>query len=95
VRVSFIDPLLQYPPERRTMSHIQEVMALLEVHRRQLQNELDQVDQVISTLSGLKVGTHRGIVRGGKRTLSATGRKNIAAAQRARWAKWRKESARA
>jgi hypothetical protein len=58
----------------------------------QLKKERSQLDKAISALSGV-VGISSGIASGngrrGKRILSLSARKRIAAAQRARWAKVR------
>lgn len=54
----------------------------------QLKEERDKLDRAIAALSGV-VGTKSGGRRRGTWTLSVAARKRIAAAQRARWAKWR------
>jgi hypothetical protein len=57
----------------------------LRAERQQLENRLKQVDAAIGSLGSLS-----GLSRtGGKRTMSAAGRARIAAAQRARWAKFK------
>ena len=65
----------------------------LKQERARTQKEVEKLDAAIRVLSGL-TGTGRGLGRGragiGKRrTMSAAARKRIAAAQRARWAKWK------
>ena len=65
----------------------------LKQERARAQKEVEKLDAAIRVLSGL-TGTKRGLRRGragvGKRrTMSAAARKRIAAAQRARWAKWK------
>jgi hypothetical protein len=65
----------------------------LKQERARTQKEVEKLDDAIRVLSGL-TGTGRGLGRGragiGKRrTMSAAARKRIAAAQRARWAKWK------
>ena len=65
----------------------------LKQERARAQKEVEKLDAAIRVLSGL-TGTKRGLGRGragiGKRrTMSAAARKRIAAAQRARWAKWK------
>ena len=65
----------------------------LKQERARTQREVEKLDAAIRVLSGL-TGTKRGLGRGragvGKRrTMSAAARKRIAAAQRARWAKWK------
>ena len=51
----------------------------------QLKQERDKLDRAIAALSGVG-GTRSG---GGRRKLSAAARERIAAAQRARWAKYK------
>ena len=55
---------------------------------QQIKNEIDKLSQVLSLLTGIgkRAGGKRTTVR---RKISAAGRKRIAAAQRARWAKIR------
>ena len=65
----------------------------LKQERARTQKEVEKLDAAIRVLSGL-TGPGRGLGRGragiGKRrTMSAAARKRIAAAQRARWAKWK------
>ena len=65
----------------------------LKQEKAQAQREVEKLDAAIRVLSGL-AGTGRGLGRGragmGKRrTMSTAARKRIAAAQRARWAKWK------
>lgn len=57
----------------------------------QLKAERAKLDKAIAVLSGLN-GRSSG--RGGKRRMSAAARERIAAAQRARWAKFKKNKAR-
>jgi len=52
--------------------------------------EAKTIDQAIEALSGLSVGNIPAPVAPGKRTMSAAGRKAIAAGARARWAKYKK-----
>ena len=58
----------------------------------QLKAERTKLDKAIAALSGLN-GNSAG-VRGGTRRLSAAARARIAAAQRARWAKFKAKKAR-
>ena len=65
----------------------------LKQEKARAQREVEKLDAAIRVLSGL-AGTGRRLGRGragmGKRrTMSAAARKRIAAAQRARWAKWK------
>jgi len=67
---------------------VNSVIDQLQQERSRLENELHRVSAALSAFgkvyfSGKKVTT------GKKRTISAAGRKRIAAAQRARWAKVR------
>lgn len=69
------------------------VVRQLKQERARTLKEVEKLDAAIRVLSGL-TGTGRGLGRGragiGKRrTMSAAARKRIAAAQRARWAKWK------
>jgi hypothetical protein len=72
---------------RETKNPMTDLGAVLE----QLKVERAQLDKAISALSGVVEisGTSSSNGRQGKRTLSASARKRIAAAQRARWAKVR------
>ena len=78
---------------RGLMLDLAKTIGLLKQEREQAARSLDQLDTALKVLSGL--GSIRGNSRGrrtaiGKRrTMSAAARKRIAAAQRARWAKWK------
>jgi len=68
----------------------------LKKERDQAQRRIEQLDEALTALSGLggSRGTARSVGRaqttGSKRrAMSAQARKRIAAAQRARWAKWK------
>jgi hypothetical protein len=78
------------------MSNLAHVVRQLKQERDQAQRRIEQLDEALKALSG--IGILRGRVGrvalanapGGKRrTMSAAARKRIAAAQRARWAKWK------
>ena len=61
-----------------------------------INDEISRLEQVKALLQGSTNGYSRGAANGrvkGKRVLSVEARKKIAAAQRRRWAKARKESA--
>ena len=58
----------------------------------QLKEERAKLDRAIAALSGV-VGGKSSKDGGGKRTLSVAARKRIAAAQRARWAKFKAKKA--
>jgi hypothetical protein len=60
------------------------VVAQLRDERTNLVNSLRHVDAALSVLGRLNGGTNHSAPR---RTISASGRRRIAAAQRARWAK--------
>jgi hypothetical protein len=70
---------------------IQSVVKQLQQERARLEAELHRVTAALTTFGKVFVqGTKRGpTVTRKKRTISAAGRKRIAAAQRARWAKVR------
>jgi len=64
----------------------------LKNEREQARRKLEQLDSALSALAGLTPTGKTGYAQalGGKRrTMSAAARKRIAAAQRARWAKWK------
>lgn len=78
------------------MSNLANVVQQLEKERDQAQRTIEQLDSALKALSGLdglrgKIGSGgRAQVPGRKRrAMSAAARKRIAAAQRARWAKWK------
>jgi len=75
------------------MSNLAEVVAQLRQKRDEAQKTVKQLDQALAALGSLdglstagrpsrRYGTKR-------RTMSAAARRKIAAAQRARWAKWK------
>lgn len=72
------------------MLNLTKAVRQLKQERDQARNKLEQLDEALKILTGL-TGARQGFVRGrGKRrTMSAAARKRIAAAQRARWAKWK------
>jgi len=72
------------------MLNLTQAVRQLKQERDQTRKNLEQLDAALKVLSGL-TGATRGFARGGKkrRTMSAAARKRIAAAQRARWAKWK------
>jgi hypothetical protein len=72
------------------MLNLTKAIQQLKQERDQARNELDRLDEALTVLGGLageKQGSARG--RGKRRTMSVAARKRIAAAQRARWAKWK------
>lgn len=71
--------------------NLAKVVAELCSERERLAKELSRVDGALKAISGLTGTNAAGHTR---RTMSLAGRKRIAAAQRARWAKWRKRKER-
>ena len=70
-----------------------QIVSGLQAQRKKLQNALTQMDSAITALRGLN---SRGGVRANnvvtmkpRRRMSTAARRRIAAAQRARWAKWK------
>jgi hypothetical protein len=63
-----------------------DIVAILNAERRMLQAQLEAVKRGLKAFAGVS-GTKRRL----RRPISAAGRKRIIQAQRARWAKWRKE----
>jgi len=67
---------------------IQNVVQQLDRERIRLKTELSKVSAALTAFGRVYLeGTKSGNVRGKRHTISAAGRKRIAAAQRARWAK--------
>jgi hypothetical protein len=78
------------------MLNLTQAVRQLKSERQQARRRLEQLDTALQALSG--VGGLSGVNRrtgrnprdeGERRTMSAAARKRIAAAQRARWAKWK------
>jgi hypothetical protein len=75
------------------MSNLVEVVAQLRKQRDEAQRQVKQLDQALAALGSIDRLRSRGrnsrnVGRKG-RTMSAAARRKIAAAQRARWAKWK------
>jgi hypothetical protein len=70
------------------MSQLAAVLGQLKQERARVEAELRHLDQAIQALSKV-AGRSPGIGRRVKRTMSPAARRKIAAAQRARWAKFR------
>src|ERR1700737_3632273 len=75
-------------------TQIQSVVTQLQKERARLENELHGVTAALTTFGKVFLRGSKGSKRGAsapskKRTISAAGRKRIAAAQRARWARVR------
>ncbi len=88
--------LLQFLPEGKAMTNLATVVQQLRQERDQAQAQIERLDEALKALTGLKGvrGTTGGRGRaqtaaGTRRTMSVAARKRIAAAQRARWAKWK------
>lgn len=74
------------------MANLARVVQQLRQERDQAQKRIEQLDGALKALTGLDAAGRSGgsVTSGGKRrTMSAAARKRIAAAQRARWAKWK------
>ena len=75
------------------MSNLVKVVAQLRKQRDEAQRQVEQLDQALAALGSVDGLRSRGrssqkVGRKG-RTMSAAARRRIAAAQRARWAKWK------
>ena len=78
------------------MANLAKVVQQLKQERDQAQRRIEPLDEALKALGGLG-GVRGGATRVGRaqtlgkkrRTMSAAARKRIAAAQRARWAKWK------
>jgi hypothetical protein len=83
------------PARGESMSNLTQVVQRLKQERGQLQGRIEQLDEALKALTGLSgvrgtAGRHAPAPSSGKRrTMSAAARERIAAAQRARWAKWK------
>jgi hypothetical protein len=71
------------------MPNLDKVVKSLVAEQRSLQSKLNQVDAAIAALRGMSQNG-RNAVRP-KRVLSVAARRRIAAAQRARWAKYKQQ----
>jgi len=67
------------------MSSLNHVLSALQSEQKILERQLEQVKRAVTALRGLG-GRNR---KGPRKGMSAKARASIAAAQRARWAKWR------
>jgi DNA-binding protein YbaB len=74
------------------MSNLVKVVQQLRTERNQAQKRIEQLDEALKALTG---GARRGggighfRVSGKRKPMSVAARRRIAAAQRARWAKWK------
>jgi len=73
------------------MANMAGTLRVLTLERSQMAGQVRNLDKAISVLRKLAKGTRLSVLAGGRktRTMSAAGRRKIAAAQKARWAKWR------
>jgi hypothetical protein len=69
------------------MTEIGAVLGQLKKERTRVAAELRQLDQAVQALSKI-AGVNRGTGKRVKRTMSVAARRRIAAAQRARWARF-------
>lgn len=70
------------------------LLAELEKEKAALERRLAEINEVLSATKGSKPHAAKA-VRSGKRNMSAAGRKRIADAQKARWAKFHAQQAKA
>jgi hypothetical protein len=75
------------------MSNLTKAVQWLRKECDQAHRNVEQLDAALKALTGLGGSRTQGVTRrsGKRRTMSAAARKRIAAAQRARWAKWKAE----
>jgi hypothetical protein len=72
------------------MANIAGVIKQLEIQRKSIAGQLSNVSAAVAALRGISVkgATVKSITGRPSRTMSASARKRIAAAQKKRWAKW-------
>jgi hypothetical protein len=77
------------------MDNLARVISDLQDENRRLEGELKRVQGALTVLRGLNTGSagRTGTTVKTRRKLSASARKRIADAQRARWAKWKAKKA--
>jgi len=73
------------------MSNLTSVVQQLKKERDQLQGRIEQLDEALKALTSTGGVRRQGSAQPSRkrRTMSVAARKRIAAAQRARWAKWK------
>jgi hypothetical protein len=87
--------LLQFLRKGESMTSLATVIQQLRKERDQAQKRIEQLDQALKALTGVgglsATSGRRGRNNASRKrgTMSAAARKRIAAAQRARWAKWK------
>ena len=67
------------------MSNLAKIVSDLQTQRKRVQQDLTKLDAALAALQG-SAGAK---LRKPRRSMSAASRRKIAAAQRARWAKWK------
>jgi hypothetical protein len=72
------------------MPNLDKVVRSLVSEQRTLQSKLNQVESAIAALRGMSQNGRSAVARP-KRVLSVAARRRIAAAQRARWAKYKQQ----
>ena len=78
--------------EGGTMGNLGSALQQLRAERKQAQLQVEKLDQAISVIESLNGFGTLGIINQPGRIISAASRRKMARAQRARWAKARKES---
>jgi hypothetical protein len=71
------------------MDKLDHAIAMLKVENKRLEKELNQIRAAITALQGVSSNSRGIAARLSGRAMSASGRRRIVAAQKARWAKWR------
>ena len=73
------------------MSNLTNVVEQLKKERNQLQKRVEQLDEALKAMTGSGGVRRSGLAQPSRKRkpMSAAARKRIAAAQRARWAKWK------
>jgi hypothetical protein len=73
------------------MPNLDGIVRELKTQRDRAQREVEQLNAALTALGNLGSGNGRSkrVLVGIRKTMSAAARRKIAAAQRARWAKWK------
>ena len=71
--------------------NLTQILADIKTRRAEVQEELGGLDAAVNALQGLTVGHDGRSARRGRRHLSAAARKRISDAQKARWAKLKRQ----
>jgi hypothetical protein len=71
------------------MDKLDQAITALKAENKRLEKQLNQVRGAITALQGISNNGRRVTATLSGRTMSASARRRIAAAQKARWAKWR------